>query len=164
MPALAYFHILSHVKREPLNSPLEQEVETIMAANWNTRAARKASLEQQTGEEDKDLTFPEFMQSVMKGFNAFAVTLKNMGQSFADEPHKRTGKLRTDVGLQELNNASAGSDEFSVFAQSGDLGGQFTVTHGSSDDPDMNWQAGMGGEMAHFWTAMDWRFLDTQGW
>lgn len=149
IPMIAYFHIINHAKRHP-DEPALKGAWRVMRDHWNARAANRTS----TKNQNERVTFDGFVQSVRKGWDAFGATLRRDIESEVLEKENLLGSgLNGDVAITEPV----------------DFGGQriskrdiFGVETGLY--PDMAGQSAMEGELTHFWTTMDWSFIDPQGW
>lgn len=149
VPVIAYFHIINHTKRHP-DEPRKDQAWGVMRDNWNARAANRGGLRQ--GKEV--LTFDGFVQSVGRGWKCFGAA------------------MRRDMEDELLRNADlhgADMNDDSRMTGPRDSGGQAMAERSlinmwTDMDSTMSGQSVLGGEMAHFWTAMDWRFMDAQDW
>lgn len=149
IPIIAYFHIIHHARRHP-NEPAVKEAWRVMRDHWNARAANTASKRKR----NEQMTFEGFVQSVSKGWDAFRAALRRDIESEVLEKENLLGSgLNEDASITE-------PDDFDGQGMSkGDLFGLETGLYS-----DMAGQSAMGGELAHFWTTMDWTFIDPQGW
>lgn len=149
VPAIAYFHVINHTRKQP-NESVAGEAWKIMRDNWNARAANRASQRKR----NEQMTFEVFAQSVNRGWEAFGATLRGVIE---------------DEMLEKEDLVGAGPNEGSYMTETVDVGerlmpedGLFGMETGLYSN--MAGQSSMEVELAHFWTAMDWRFMDPQGW
>lgn len=149
IPIIAYFHIINHATRHP-NEPGVTEAWAVMRDQWNARAANRASLRKR----NEQMTFEGFVQSVRKGWDAFGAALRRDIENDALEKDDLLGSgLNDDISVTEP------VDFGGQVTPTGDMFGMETL--GSYSD--MAGQSAMEGELAHFWTTMDWSFIDPQG-
>ncbi|KAJ4390897.1 hypothetical protein N0V93_004496 [Gnomoniopsis smithogilvyi] len=149
VPAIAYFHVINHTRKQP-NENRSEELWKIMQDNWNARAANRASARKR----NEQMTFEGFAQSVARGWEAFGAALR---RDIEDEMLVKEDLVETS------------SSEGSSMTETIHVGGQMTPDDGLFElgtglYPNIGGQSSMGVELAHFWTAMDWRFMDPQGW
>lgn len=151
VPAIAYFHIINHMKKDLNEGAMAEEAWKVMRDNWNARAANRAMLRKR----NEQMTFEGFVESVKKGWEAFGAAMR---RDMEDEALEKDDLLGTGAG--EDPSMACGSGDFS-----GQVMPEDSLNNvGGGLYPDMSGQFVMGGEMAHFWPAMDWRFMDTRPW
>lgn len=149
VPAIAYFHIINHTRKQP-NENRTGDAWRAMRDNWSARAANRTSL----GKRNEQMTFESFSQSVTRGWEAFGAALR---RDIEDEV------------LEKEDSVGAGPSQGASTTETVDVHGQIMPENdlfgmGAGLDSDLAGRASMGVELAHFWTAMDWTFMDSQGW
>lgn len=149
VPAIAYFHVINHSKKQP-DEPRMEDAWRLMRDNWNARAANRDPHRKR----NEQMTFEGFVQVVKKGWDAFGAAMR---RDMEDELLEKDDLL--EVESREDGSTLAGPNLEGQLVLEDNL-----VNIGTDLHPNMAGQSIMGGEMAHFWTAMDWRFMDPQAW
>lgn len=116
-----------------------------MPDHWNARAANRAC----TKKQNERMTFDGFLQSVRKGWEAFGAALRRDIENELLEKENSLGSgLNEEVSMTEpVNYGVQGLSEGDMFGVEAGL------------YPAMAEQSAM---EAHFWTTMDWSFIDPQ--
>lgn len=122
----------------------------MMRDNWDARAASRVSPRKR----NEQMTFEVFAQRGRRGWEAFGTALRR--------------DIEGEVSDKESLPGMALSEEFSL-TETIDHGVEVVQEDGlfnmdTALCSNMAGSSSMEEELPHFWMAMDWRFMDPQGW